>query len=136
MSVAATEAQALGESLAFGLDGLWQRFYAKASQIVDIPWTIATGEDLRYPQVQGRRPPGFRLVNRYLERLHAVASEDPVVCRKFFDVLNLLAPPPSLMAPSVAWRVLARRRPSGDTSPWGVMRREPAPVMSGGAGGS
>ena len=133
MSVAATEAQALGESLASGLDGLSQRFYAKASRIIDIPWAIATGEDLRYPKVQGRRPRGFALVNRYLERVHAVASVDPVVCRKFFDVLNLLAPPPSLMAPSVAWRVLARRRPTDESSPWGVMRREPDPVMSGAA---
>jgi 2-polyprenyl-6-methoxyphenol hydroxylase-like FAD-dependent oxidoreductase len=136
MSVAATEAQALGESLSSGLDGLAQRFYAKASRIIDIPWTIATGEDLRYPQIEGARPSGFRLVNRYLERVHAVASEDPLVCRKFFDVLNLLAPPPSLMAPSVAWRVLARRRPRKDTSPWGMTPREPDPVMTGAAGGT
>src|SRR5262249_16819021 len=105
-----------------------------ASRIIDIPWAIATGEDLRYPKVQGRRPPGFALVNRYLERVHAVASADPVVCRKFFDVLNLLAPPPSLMAPSVAWRVRARRRPTGESSRWGVMRRAPAAVMTGGTG--
>jgi hypothetical protein len=117
MSVAAAEAQALEDSLEPGLDGLSQRFYAHASKIIDIPWTIATGEDLRYSQVEGRRPPGFALVNRYLERVHAVASEDRVVCRKFFDVLNLLAPPPSLMSPLVAWRVLARRRPKGDTTP-------------------
>ena len=119
MSVAAAEAQALSESLADGVDGLSRRFYTRVRKIVDIPWTIATGEDLRFPQVKGPRPPGFALVSRYLERVHAVASEDPVVCRKFFDVLNLLAPPPSLMSPGVAWRVLARRAPRGKTSPWG-----------------
>jgi len=121
MSVAAAEAQALSESLADSADvhGVSRRFYARVRKIVDIPWTIATGEDLRFPQVKGPRPLGFALVNRYLERVHAVASEDPVVCRKFFDVLNLLAPPPSLMAPGVAWRVLARRAPRGKTSPWG-----------------
>ena len=62
MSVAATEALALDESLASGLDGLAQRFYSRASKIVDIPWTIATGEDLRFPQVEGKRPPGSGLV--------------------------------------------------------------------------
>ena len=126
MSVAATEAQALGDSLEDGLDGLSQRFYTRARKIVDIPWTIATGEDLRFPQVEGARPPGFRIVNRYLERVHAVASEDEFVCRKFFDVLNLLAPPPSLMSPAVAWRVLARRAPRGESSPWGRRRPRPA----------
>jgi 2-polyprenyl-6-methoxyphenol hydroxylase-like FAD-dependent oxidoreductase len=119
MSVAATEAKALDDSLATGLDGLWRRFYARTSKIVDIPWAIATGEDLRFPQVEGPRPPGSRVVHRYLERVHAVASVDPVVCRKFFDVLNLLAPPSSLMSPRFAWRVLARSAPKGEGSPWG-----------------
>ena len=119
MSVAATEAKALDDSLATGLDGLWPRFYARARKIVDIPWAIATGEDLRFPQVEGQRPPGSRLLNRYLERVHAVASKDQTVCRKFFDVLNLLAPPSSLMSPRVAWRVLGRSAPKGEGSPWG-----------------
>jgi 2-polyprenyl-6-methoxyphenol hydroxylase-like FAD-dependent oxidoreductase len=110
MSVAAAEARALDESLAAGLDGLAGRFYARARKLVDIPWAIATGEDLRFPQVEGRRPPGTRLVNRYMERVHAAASEDPAVCRKFFEVLNLLAPPSALMSPRVAWRVLARKK--------------------------
>lgn len=82
--------------------------------------------------VEGTRPPGFHLVNRYLERVHAAASQDPVVCRKFFDVLNLLAPPTSLMTPRVAWRVLGRPAPRGQGSPWGVMR-EGASVAATGA---
>jgi 2-polyprenyl-6-methoxyphenol hydroxylase-like FAD-dependent oxidoreductase len=119
MSVAAAEAKALDDSLTAGLDGLSQRFYARTRKIVDIPWAIATGEDLRFPQVEGQRPPGSRVVNRYLERVHAVASEDQAVCRKFFEVLNLLAPPSALMSPRVAWRVLARPVPKGKGSPWG-----------------
>jgi 2-polyprenyl-6-methoxyphenol hydroxylase-like FAD-dependent oxidoreductase len=126
MSVAATEAKALDDCLATERDGLWQRFYAQARKLVDIPWAIATGEDLRFPQVEGQRPPGTRVLNRYLERVHAVASEDPAVCRKFFDVLNLLTPPSSLMSPRIAWRVLARSAPKGEGSPWGIAGSKPA----------
>jgi len=61
--------------------------------------------------------------------VHAIASDDQVVCRKFFDVLNLLAPPSSLMSPHVAWRVLTRSTPKGEGSPWGMMR--PGPVSAG-----
>ena len=122
MSVAALEAKALDEALASGLDGLARRFYAKARKVIDVPWTIATGEDLRFPQIEGRRPPGFHAVNRYLERVHAIASGDTVVCRKFFEVLNLLAPPTTLMAPGTAWRVLTHRLPRGQGTPWGTMR--------------
>jgi 2-polyprenyl-6-methoxyphenol hydroxylase-like FAD-dependent oxidoreductase len=124
MSVAALEAAALGESLAAGLDNLASAFHRRAKRIIDIPWLIATGEDLRFPQVEGKRPPGFRLVNRYLERVHAAASEDPVVCRRFFDVLNLFAPPLSLMSPRIAWRVLARPSPRDAGSPWCAMQSE------------
>jgi flavin-dependent dehydrogenase len=118
MTVAAIEAQALDEALESGLEHLAPRFYAKASKIVDIPWSIATGEDFRFPQVEGRRPPGTGILNRYLERVHAVASEDPAVCRRFFDVINLLAPPPALLSPAIAWRVLGRTVPNGQGSPF------------------
>lgn len=136
MSVAAMEARALDDALSRGLDGVARRFYERARKIVEIPWTIATGEDLRFPQVQGTRPPGFHLVNRYLERVHAVASEDPVVCRRFFDVLNLLAPPTSLMTPRVAWRVLARAVPVGPGSPWGSISPESGSTIESDASAS
>ena len=126
MSVAAMEAKALEATLAAGHDRIAERFYARARKIVDIPWTIATGEDLRYPQVKGTRPAGFHLINRYMERVHAAAAYDPVVCRKFFEVLNLLSPPTYLMTPGVAWRVLAHRSAPGQGSPWGVISQEPA----------
>jgi 2-polyprenyl-6-methoxyphenol hydroxylase-like FAD-dependent oxidoreductase len=123
MSVAAMEAQLLDAALSGPMVSLAERFYAQARRVIDIPWLIATGEDLRFPQVEGHRPVGSGVVNRYLERVHAVASADPVVCRKFFDVLNLLAPPASLMTPAVAWRVMARRRPQGAGTPWGAIEQ-------------
>jgi 2-polyprenyl-6-methoxyphenol hydroxylase-like FAD-dependent oxidoreductase len=136
MSVAAMEAKALDAALSPGLDGVARRFYERARKIVEIPWTLATGEDLRFPQVQGTRPPGFPLLNRYLERVHAVASEDPVVCRSFFDVLNLLAPPMALMTPRVAWRVLARAAPVGPGSPWGSLSPGSGSAIEHGASAS
>lgn len=117
MSVAASEAALLDECLRSPGPGLAETFYKRAAKIVDIPWVIATGEDLRYPQVAGKRPPGTKVVNRYLERLHAVAAKDPVVAGQFFQVLNLLAPPTSLMKPGIARRVLFSRPPAGPGSP-------------------
>ena len=121
MSTAALEAQALEATVAEGLTSLAPRFYARARRIVDNAWAIATGEDLKYPQVQGMRPPGFALVNRYVTRVHAVAAEDCFVSRRFLDVLGLDASPASLLAPAVAWRVLARRVPRTAGSPWPAM---------------
>lgn len=124
MSSSAMQAKALDETLSEGGSAVGQRLARRVAKVADVAWTIATGEDLKYPSVEGPRPPAFALVNRYLNRVHAVASDDEVVCRRFFDVLNLLAPAPALMKPSVAWRVLSHRVPLGPGSPWG--RRTPA----------
>jgi 2-polyprenyl-6-methoxyphenol hydroxylase-like FAD-dependent oxidoreductase len=105
MSVALSEAKALDECLQKGDRDLLRRFFARANAIIASPWAIATGEDFRFPQVEGTRPPGFALITRYMERAHRAANRDPVVLKRFFEVASLLAPPTSMMAPSVAWRV-------------------------------
>ena len=47
-----------------------------------------------------------RFVNWYLGRLHVDAHEDPVVAVAFQRVMNMLAPPPSVLRPRIALRVL------------------------------
>jgi hypothetical protein len=111
MSSSALQARALDECLAAGRENLAQRFYARAGKIADIPWLVATGEDFRYPQVQGKRPPMHGLISRYMERVHHVATYDPTVCRAFMNVANLLASPPSVMRPAIMRRVLFSKPP-------------------------
>jgi hypothetical protein len=117
MSVALSEARALDSCLAAGAGDLAKRFFREVTRIVASPWAIATGEDYRYPQVEGRRPPGFAIVSRYMERAHRAAMRDPVVLRRFFEVASLLAPPPAMLAPAIAWRVLLGGRGVRETSP-------------------
>ena len=108
MSVAAQEAELLDGLLGEGrVDGLPRRFYRAAAKTIDVPWDIAVGNDLRFPEVEGPRSPRVRLVNRYVGRLQRVAAHDPAVARAFFEVGNLVAPPTSLLRPGIAMRVLA-----------------------------
>ncbi len=106
MSIALCEAKALERAVEPGDDRLAARFFAEADRLVDGAWAITTGEDFRYAEIAGARPPGFSLISRYLERAHRAAARDPIVLRRFFDVANLLVPPTSLLAPNIAWRVL------------------------------
>jgi len=106
MSVSLCEAKALDDCLGQGDDGLARRFFAKISPIIACPWAIATGEDYRFPQVEGRRPPGHGAVSRYMARAHRAANRDSVVLKRFFEVASLLAPPTAMMSPGIAWRVL------------------------------
>jgi 2-polyprenyl-6-methoxyphenol hydroxylase-like FAD-dependent oxidoreductase len=106
MTVAALEALALRRAVGEGERGLTHRFFRDAAAVIDGPWAVAVGADLRLPGVQGPRTARVRAVNAYLRRLHVAAERDPAVGRAFLRVVNLVDRPERLLAPSVAARVL------------------------------
>ena len=106
MSVAALEAEALADALAEDSSDLAPRFFRKAAKIVDTPWGIVVGGDLRIPETIGPRTSAVKFVNWYMSKLHRAAHHDPVVALAFHKVGNLLALPPSVMHPRIAARVL------------------------------
>ena len=125
MTVAANEAIALQNCLASGVDQLRQRFFKQASALVDAPWSVAVGGDLRFPDVEGPRSPMVRFINWYIGKLHVAAQADASLSVAFLRVVNMIALPPSLLHPRIAMRVLRgnlrRRAPRVSTS-------VPAPV--------
>jgi len=106
MSSAALQAAELEKCLTAGDASLAQRFFKAASAVVDAPWTMAVGGDLRYQEVEGERSGMVKFVNWYIGKLHIAAAGDPKVALAFHRVANLLDPPPSLMQPSMALRIL------------------------------
>lgn len=125
MSVAALEAVELEKSLGANDCDLAKTFFRRAAKVVDIPWSIAAGNDLRMPEAIGPRTAGVRFVNWYMSKLHKAAHSDPVPALAFHRVGNLLAPPPSVMHPRVAVRVLWRnmRRSTSAPQPQEAMRQ-------------
>ncbi len=129
MTVAAVEALALRDLLraSTGHDVPAARFFRRAARIVDVPWGIAAGGDLRLPGVRGPRPLRVRLVNAYVARVLAASAVDPAVGRAFLRVANTVDRPERLLRPSVALRVLrAGRAPAhahGDAGPTGILPR-------------
>ena len=75
---------------------------------------MAVGGDLRYSAVDGPRTAMVKFVNWYIGKLHIAAAGDPEVARAFHRVANLLEPPPSIMKPAIAMRILQGnlRRPA------------------------
>lgn len=118
MSVSALEAAALAEVMSQGTRDLARRFFERAAKVVDIPWSIAVGNDLRMKETVGPRNAGVSFINWYMSKLHHAAHREPVAAMAFHNVGNLLAPPPSVMHPRVMWRVLmGNLRSRGDSLP-------------------
>ncbi|MEI5995889.1 monooxygenase [Paraburkholderia bengalensis] len=113
MTVAAQEALTLQRCLASGATkDLAQRFFREAAKIVDAAWDISVGNDLRNPLIDGPRPPMLRFINWYIGRLHVAATGDSTLATAFLNVVNLMAPPTSLLCPAIAWRVWRGNRMS------------------------
>jgi 2-polyprenyl-6-methoxyphenol hydroxylase-like FAD-dependent oxidoreductase len=106
MTSAALQAAALRDCLASNAAPLWLRFLRAASRIVDVPWSIAVGADLAFPQAEGPRGPMVKFLNWYIAKLHRAAHRDPALALAFHKVSNLVAPPPTLLTPGIVWRVL------------------------------
>jgi hypothetical protein len=99
-------------SSAIGLSRQFSHQYQRAlARISDEPWSMATGEDFRYPEVEGARPFGTSALLWYTKRLHHVTNVDPELCLKFYQTMHLLSPVSALMKPSVVWRVLKGANP-------------------------
>lgn len=72
-------------------------------------WSLATGEDLRFPWTKGRPPgPAVKLLHQYMSHVVAAGNVDPATCRTIFQVFGMTAPPSALLRPSAVARVLGR----------------------------
>ena len=94
----------LGENVA--KEELAKVFFKRSKKIIDNIWGLATGEDFRYPLTIGSRPPGIKLINKYVAKMHRATTKDEVVCEAFLKVMGLLKPPTSLFHPKILWKVL------------------------------
>jgi 2-polyprenyl-6-methoxyphenol hydroxylase-like FAD-dependent oxidoreductase len=132
MSVAGLQAMALRRALAGGDGGLAMRFFRATAKPVGVAWQQAVGGDLTLPQVPGRRPLAFRVINGYVNRVQIAAGRDAVVAERLLRVASLQDPPPRLFRPSMIGRVvranLHRHRPGPDAA-----QREPSPTQAPGA---
>ncbi|HSN98969.1 MAG TPA: FAD-dependent monooxygenase [Candidatus Nanopelagicales bacterium] len=90
------------------LDGLTTAFHARVAEMIEMPWRIATGEDLRFPEVEGERTRALPLLNWYAGHVHALCGYDPEVTARFYRVQHMLARPRALLHPRVALAVLRR----------------------------
>jgi 2-polyprenyl-6-methoxyphenol hydroxylase-like FAD-dependent oxidoreductase len=109
MTVASVEATLLDEVLAAGHHQVGKRFFARTSTPLDAPWNVTVGNDLSFPEVEGRRTFGSRLINAYMGRYIRAAAGDAELSRAFAQVGNLCAPPSQLMHPRFLRKVLLNR---------------------------
>lgn len=102
MTVACMESLALRDCLQNGQQGIAKRFFRATSRLIDVPWQITVGSDLRNSRVEGRRTMRVRFINWYIAKFFQAAQHDGVLATKFLQVANLMEQPAALMSPGIA----------------------------------
>jgi 2-polyprenyl-6-methoxyphenol hydroxylase-like FAD-dependent oxidoreductase len=92
------------------ITGLSRSVQKPVAKIIDIPWLLATSEDLRYPEVTGAKPFWIRWLHWYIARVHRLSHQDPLVSLRFLQVIHMLKPPTVLFKPDIIFRVLTKYR--------------------------
>ena len=106
---AALQAQALERALRGGRASLPHRYYTRAVQAAAHPFNLSWSADLDLPCVIGPPSPTPAPIGAYLKRAMRVASHDSVVATALRRIIGLVDPPPALLKPSIAVRVLFGR---------------------------
>lgn len=108
MTISAIEAETLATLLAepvTTLDTLFPIFLKRILPLINDAWGLATGEDFRHPEVEGKRPPGTGVMHKFMEAVARTGHKDPVVHATFLKIVNMQVPPTALFSPNILWRV-------------------------------
>jgi hypothetical protein len=118
MTTAAIAAELLDRGVR---NGTMRSFQKRLTKAVQFPWTLATGEDLRYPNVEGAAA-GFatKLMHRYLDRVIALSLRHTEVRLDLLGIFHMVRDPSVLFRPGIVGRVLRDM----------LFRRDPAALAS------
>ena len=76
-----------------GLNGLGPTFFARATEVVDAPWTLAANADFAFPKTVGERPANLDGEgSQYFTALEELCAEDIGVHILTVEVFNLVKP--------------------------------------------
>ena len=117
VAVAALEALALRDAVRGPLHT--SQALRRFARVADLPWRIATSEDLRYPAAGGRVPRFSALFSRWTRELGRLgAHRDEVAQASMARVYHLMGSPLLLVRPTLVARALrARRQGYGEPTP-------------------
>jgi len=106
MTVAALGAATLADCVDAGGGQMERRFQSRLAALVKLPWSLATGEDLRFPSTTGA-PPGLVGVaaRRWADAVVRASLDDPGLRSVFLELQHMLRGPEVLLRPDVVARV-------------------------------
>lgn len=116
MTAAALGAQTLRDCLqqqsrAETMKNFSSRFQKALAKVIDVPWMLATSEDFRYPEVEGKRAFGLGILQNYTKQVGRLSMINPFITQTFYEVMHMRKPPSALFHPRILLPALLARQP-------------------------
>ncbi len=88
--------------------GLTQTFQKKLFKVIQNPWLMAAGEDIRWPTTEGGKTDWMTQLNQgYFNQMMLIMKDNPDLYHTFNEVIHMLKPPTALFHPKYVFKVLA-----------------------------
>jgi 2-polyprenyl-6-methoxyphenol hydroxylase-like FAD-dependent oxidoreductase len=110
MPSAALHASALGAWLASGEDV--HGYFRRLRVVVDAAWQTSVVADFALPHLRAERPRGHRLMQTVSNAIDRATMTDPIVARRFIDVVNMRTHPSELLRPALLTRAFLAPTPT------------------------
>lgn len=108
MTMAITGVKVLDEHLSRSKVFDASAFLRDVSRKLDIPWKLAVTEDGRFRESKNADYFGIAFMHWFGRRIAFACRQDLVVYRRFMEVVHLIKPPTSLLAPNILCRIALR----------------------------
>lgn len=107
MAVLALDARLRAIGAGGDLSGMAHDFQKDLAKLVVDPWTMATGEDARWPGTEWSQPrPSTRFMHWYMDQVLQAVPQRPDIYRVMLQTIHMLAPPSALFKPAIVVQVL------------------------------
>lgn len=107
MTIVSLEAKILHETLNQGIKGFEKKYYRRIGPLLNFAWDITSGENFRFPDVEGKRSIKILIQNMYTKQLFKLAKTDEKIWDNFVNVLLFLKNPVTLFKPHILYKVLS-----------------------------
>ena len=81
-------------------------YFARLARALAVPWLLATLEDFRHPQTEGRRPVAADWIRRYIDKFIALTATDTDAYDTLLEVFHMTRSPTALARPALLSKTL------------------------------
>lgn len=86
-------------------DKVFKTYINKVNKVIEDFWTSGSYEDFKYPETEGEKPAGLKMVNGYMKALQKAANKDTELFKELLEVAGYLKSGKDLFRPKILWKV-------------------------------